>query len=431
MEEKFLYHIWDEGHLATALQTVSGKTVRINYSGQFNTFRGPDFVNAIINLDGEDLQGAVEIHLNTADWLKHNHQEDHFYNSVILHVVLVHNTAQQVTQKENGELVDILELQNQLSEDIQKLIRSYEDEPKKKRNDYCDKLSAIDNEHLAGILSLHGHMRFMGKVKRFNASLALSDFDQILYEGIMEAAGYDKNKFNLLQLAQSITYQNLQDWQNEDLDVIGLISILLCSSGLLAKSRNRVDQLFYDKIIAAYELQSFYARNLNIDCQLFRIRPSNHPLFSLVILAEFLFSCLSQGLLKHFLEEVELGSPDAKTRYTRFVELFQPEETGLLGAKTSLGKTLLNNIFINIYLPIMYLYAQKLANSELMNSIMTSYVSFGALPENYITRFMCGHINASQQKLTNGKTLYQQGLMDIYYRYCRYHLCGQCKPSGG
>jgi len=52
MDEKFLYHIWDEGHLAANLKTVSGKDLKVNYQGQFNTFRGPDFVNAIISVEG-------------------------------------------------------------------------------------------------------------------------------------------------------------------------------------------------------------------------------------------------------------------------------------------------------------------------------------------------------------------------------------------
>ncbi|HQB97513.1 MAG TPA: DUF2851 family protein, partial [Candidatus Cloacimonadota bacterium] len=46
MEERFLYHIWDEGHLIPELRTVSGKSVRIVYQGQYNTGRGPDFKNA-------------------------------------------------------------------------------------------------------------------------------------------------------------------------------------------------------------------------------------------------------------------------------------------------------------------------------------------------------------------------------------------------
>lgn len=117
MEERFLYHIWDAGHMQNELRTVTGKSVQVKYQGQYNTNRGPDFRNALIEISGELLRGDVEIHLNSNDWIAHNHHEDHYYNQVILHVVLNSNGKSQ-TIKENGEPVEILELKNQLSQDI-------------------------------------------------------------------------------------------------------------------------------------------------------------------------------------------------------------------------------------------------------------------------------------------------------------------------
>ncbi|MEN6445657.1 MAG: DUF2851 family protein [Candidatus Cloacimonas sp.] len=426
MDEKFLYHIWDEGHLAGNLKTVSGKELKINYQGQFNTFRGPDFVNAIISLNGEDLQGAIEIHQNTQDWIKHAHQEDVHYNQVILHTVLNHNGSQPYTIKENGELIEILELKNQLSEDIQKLLSDLEDKDLISGNDYCDLLSAIDNDRLFGILAISGKQRFMSKVHRFNVSLSLSDFDQILYEGMMEAAGYDKNKFNLFQLAQSIPFAKLREWFKEGMTSKEMLSLLIGSSGLLPKSRNRLSAELYAELLSTYESQRYYARKLDIDWQLFRIRPGNHPVFRLILLSEFLYNCLPDGLLNYFLNNLELAEPKPSKRYQTFSQLFKPQQEGLLHNRQGLGITVINNIYINIYLPILYLYYQKLAKAEMTESILQSYVTFKALPENYITRFMCNHINSSQVKAVNSKTLYQQGLIDIYYRFCRYHLCSEC-----
>jgi hypothetical protein len=429
VEEKFLYHIWDAGHLSSDLRTVSGKPLRIQYQGQFNTFRGPDFVNTIINLDGEDLRGAVEIHLNTQDWLKHCHHEDQFYNQVVLHVVLNHNGVGKHTVKENGELSEILELKDQLSEDIQKLIGDIRQTHVQSGDAYCELLSAIDNDRLFAILSLYGRQRFMGKVRRFNAALSLSDFDQILYEGMMEAAGYDKNKFNMLQLAQSITFANLKEWMNGSLDSLGMTGILSGASGLIAKSKNRLSEALYQSLLQAYELQPFYARKLSIDWQLFRIRPGNHPLLRLILLSEFLYSCLKEGLLSRFLSDVEYAFPKPELRYKRFKLLFSNITNDSLLHSKGLGRTVINNIYLNIYLPIMYLYAQKLSDTAMTQSVMESWDTFAALEENYITRFMCRHINPSQISAVNKRALYQQGLIDLFYRTCRYHLCEQCKEQ--
>jgi len=426
MDEKFLYHIWDEGHLVPNLKTVSGKDLKVNYQGQFNTFRGPDFVNAIISIEGEDLQGAVEIHKNTQDWIKHSHQEDVFYNQVILHIVLNNDSPSPFTMKENGELVEILELKNQLSAEIQKLLADIGDKTLASGSDYCDLLSAIDNDRLLSILSISGKQRFMSKVRRFNASLSLSDFDQILYEGMMEAAGYDKNKFNLFQLAQSIPFAKLKEWYQEGLKTDEMISIFVGSSGLLLKSRNRLNNEFYNTLSRSYESQRFYARKINVDWQLFRIRPGNHPFFRLILLCEFLYNCLQEGVLNFFLNTVEAAKPAPQKRYQTFRKQFKPKQEGLLQNNPGLGITVINNIYINIYLPILYLYYQKLARTEMTESVLQSYLTFKALPENYITRFMCNHINPGQVSTVNKKTLYQQGLIDIYYRFCRYHLCSEC-----
>ena len=430
MEEKFLYHIWDANHLNPLLKTVSGKSLKVLYQGQFNTNRGPDFVNAIINLDGEDLQGAVEIHLNTQDWNRHAHQEDHFFNTVVLHVVHTHSGKAIRTIKENGEMIEILELKDQLSDDIQKLISEIGKTPLTSGDGYCDLLSAIDKPRLEAILATHGKQRFMGKVRRFNASLSLSNFDQILYEGMMEAAGYDKNKFNLLQLAQSIPFSILRTWAEEGMDTVAMVAILCECSGLLGKSRNRIEPQLFNSLTQAFEQQGFYARKLTIDWQLFRIRPANHPLLRIVLLAEFLHSTMQQGLLNCCLDEVEANMPNPEARYKRFAKLFQPHQNSLLPQSKGLGRTVVNNIYLNIYLPIMFLYAEKHADTSMADSVMESWNSFGALAENYITRFMGNHINAGQVAEINRKSLYQQGLIDIYYRYCRYHLCEECCQNG-
>lgn len=426
MDEKFLYHIWDAGHTRNDLKTVSGKTLSIKYQGQFNTQRGPDFVNAILDIDGETLNGAVEIHVNTQDWKKHNHQEDEFYNPVILHAVLNHDSPYVHTVKENGDLVEIVELKDQLSDDIIKLINQAPITLPKSGYDYCELLSAIDSDRLLAILAIHGKQRFMGKVRRFNASLSISGFDQILYEGVMEAIGYDKNKFNMFQLAQSIPIESIKQWQTEGLDYISLCAILCCSSGLLAKSGNRLSDSVRTKLIDAYERQMFYGKRISIDWQLFRIRPGNHPLIRLIHLTKFIYKGLSEGLLSLILRDVESDCISAKERYQRFQKLFASTENELLGKSTGLGKSVVNNIFINIYLPVMYLYAQKVSDSALATSVLDSWNGFGALPENYITRFMGRHINAGQLSKVNKHSLHQQGLMDIFYRTCRYHLCKEC-----
>jgi len=55
-----------------------------------------------------DWYGDIEIHINASDWIKHKHQNNKRYNSVILHVVWKND---QDIRNYNGELIPCLELE--------------------------------------------------------------------------------------------------------------------------------------------------------------------------------------------------------------------------------------------------------------------------------------------------------------------------------
>ncbi|MEX0331650.1 MAG: DUF2851 family protein [Puniceicoccaceae bacterium] len=68
--------------------TQGGHNLSIRSPGVWNRGSGPDFQDAVLELDGEVRIGDVEIHLYREDWWRHGHASDPAYNKVILHVVL-------------------------------------------------------------------------------------------------------------------------------------------------------------------------------------------------------------------------------------------------------------------------------------------------------------------------------------------------------
>ncbi len=428
MEEKFLYHIWDAGHLLTPLKTVGGKNVQVSYQGQFNTARGPDFHNVIINLDGEILRGDVEIHVNSYDWIAHEHHEDVHFNNVILHVVM-NAGLQKFTVKENGEAIEILELKTQVSDDIRKLLEAPETASKEEPSTYCDLLSAVDNDALVSILSAWGLKRFKNKARRFSAALMLSDFDQVLYEGMMEALGYDKNKYNMLSLAQAIPLNDVRSWQREGLSALELVAILCCSSGLLERCGKHLDENLSSRLIQSYEQQPFFARKLQIDWQLFRIRPLSHPLYRIFAMASLVHKTAEQGLLEFFLEKTLLAEADGKKVFQAFNGIFASSSLPGTESLPRPGKGLTGNIYINIFLPVSYMYCDKHTDSETRERIIRHYLEFPALQENHVTRFMGRYLSPSHLQTVKEKTVLQQGLMELFHRYCKYHLCAECQAD--
>lgn len=89
MKEDLLYFIWKTSHLTFNGQTTTeGEIVEIIDPGEYNNDSGPDFFNAKVRIGETVWAGNVEIHINSSDWLNHNHHNDPAFNNVILHVVV-------------------------------------------------------------------------------------------------------------------------------------------------------------------------------------------------------------------------------------------------------------------------------------------------------------------------------------------------------
>lgn len=67
------------------LQTTEGDLVIVEDVGQHHQNAGPDFEFARIR--EATWAGSVEIHIHEEDWMKHGHQKDKRYDTVVLHVV--------------------------------------------------------------------------------------------------------------------------------------------------------------------------------------------------------------------------------------------------------------------------------------------------------------------------------------------------------
>lgn len=426
MEERFLYHIWDGGHFLPDPVSVSGKEIRILHTGMFNTNRGPDFVNAIVDIGGHTVTGDVEVHLNTYDWIAHAHHEDPYYNNVILHVVFRHGSGHELTIKENGETAEILELGKILSDDIHKLWTSHQDAGKATLPKFCDLLSGIGKDRLLSIVNYWGIERFKSKVRRYNAALLISDFDQVLYEGLMEALGYDKNKLNMLKLAQALPYAKLREWHKQGLDALDLISIYSAASGILERSAKYLKEPLYQMLTARYEEQGYYAAKLDVDWQLFRIRPGNHPIYRLFSIAPLLIRSIDEGLMKYCIDRMNLVPQEPAAQIKQLGVIFH--ESCLPGAEAlpQPGSGLMKTLYLNIWLPISYMYYEKMGDQEQMLSIMSCYKQMGALPENHILRYMQRQINPTLRREVGTLAIFQQGLLELFARYCKYHCCKEC-----
>jgi len=425
--EEFLYHIWDAQHLIDKLTTVSGKPVRVHYQGRWNRDAGADFKDAIIEVAGVKLRGDVEIELETYNWILHKHHENPTFNTTILHVVYEHNGKYDYTISENGSHVEIIEICKLLDRDITKLLQQYHEVKFETPERVCSAFKDLELDNLEQELVEAGISRLESKIKRFKAEHYFADFDQLMFQGLIEASGYSKNKFQMLQLALNIPYRKLIEYYERGMSRDEFIAIWLGSSGLIEKIPKIIPIEQQNKWKQLYAAQRYQNDYYNIEWHLFRIRPVNHPVMRLLQMSELIYGSFSGFLYKIFLKQLSI--PKEKLKTTLFLKRFYlsfPFSYALPEEKYHLGKTRMDTMLVNIVLPLVVVYSREKGYLDLEKAVWKIYREIHGLPNNYITEHLHKMMTKEQVKLAKRKAIFQQGLLKIYYEFCQDHACEGC-----
>jgi len=425
--ERFLYHIWDAQHLKTRLKTKSGKKLNILFQGRWNTNSGPDFNAAIIKIDKKVKQGDIEIDMSGNDWKNHGHQENPEFNNVILQVVYENKSDTQLRITENGRLIEVFELIHYLDINISKLIKKYSGLQFKPQGKSCLFFSELEIEKLAYILANLGHHRLQQKIKRFSAELFFSDLNEIFYQGIMESLGYSKNKFQMLLVAKKLTYKKLREFRNKGMRKLEMISLLLGSTGLFKKLPSTFPQDLIHKLGSLYQTQIYQKQNFDINWNLFRIRPNNNPAIRILQISGFLYNSLSDSIIANLIPLFSFPESefDLKKFQHNLFKFFRSDNIGLPD-NCKLGKSRIDTILVNTIIPLMIIYARQKKYQGLEKIILEIYKRFRRLPDNQITNYLKSYLNPEQSRLASKNTIHQQGIIQLYQSYCRFHNCELC-----
>ena len=100
-------------------RTCSGQALRVRSPGSWNRGAGPDFKEAVLELEGEARIGDVEIHLYREDWWRHGHETDPAYDRVILHVILFGGGMERETATAGGTVPEEWVMGPWLREDLE------------------------------------------------------------------------------------------------------------------------------------------------------------------------------------------------------------------------------------------------------------------------------------------------------------------------
>ncbi|MFQ5826189.1 MAG: DUF2851 family protein, partial [Dehalococcoidia bacterium] len=273
-----------------------------------------------------------------------------------------------------------------------------------------------------------GEERFQDKVARFQAGLATEEAGQVLYEGLMEALGYSRNKEAFRELAQRLplrVLEGLVQGKGAERGNLILEALLLGTAGLLPSQRDpsgtrAPPQGGLERIWASLGGgESMTETRWHFS----GVRPGNHPTRRLAAACGLILRFLDRGLVEGILELVREARPPSGHRKL---------EAGLMVAgkgEALLGRGRAAEMALNIVLPFSFAFGELSGRGEVAERAMALYRSYPGLGENETTRFMAGQLfdGESPQGLSSARR--QQGLIQLYRRYCQERFCAEC-PVG-
>jgi len=413
MKESILHYIWQQKlFVSHGMKTTDGEPVEVIDVGKLNTDAGPDFFNAKIKV-GETLwAGNVEIHLNSSDWNKHNHDSDKAYDSVILHVV---KNADAEVFRFDGEKIPQLELiySNTIKKNYEQLIHDQKWIP------CSDKIMSVPNIFIQSWKNTLLVERLEQKMETIESLLNTNNqhWEEAFYITLARNFGFGTNSQAFEQLAKVTPLSVLGKHKD---NLFQLEAILFGRAGLLDLSSND-DYVLKLRKEYAFFVAKFDLKPINsIQWKLLRLRPDNFPHIRIAQFAALIYS--STKLFSKILEKPELDymndifecnpSEYWQTHYTFSSESKKKEK--------KLGQASKNVIYINTVIPFLFCYAQHKNNQELKDRVME----------------LLERIPAEQNSIVTGwknigldiKTAYDsQAFLQLKKNYCDDKKCLRCR----
>lgn len=413
MKEDLLQFIWQYSLYGPAgLATTAGEPVTVLHPGVLNRHSGPDFSAAKIRIGETLLAGAVEMHLRSSDWIKHQHSTDDAYKSVILHVVLEDDALHAAPG------VPVLVLAPHIPENVvlkyADLLRTTSPLPCAHQHQQVSEI--VKSSWLTRMLSQRWERRFAEYEVRLSA--LNGDFAALLYERLAAGLGFKVNAETFSRLARQTPLSILLKNRNSR---PALEALLFGQSGLFPENSTepyvQTLRTEYGYLQHKYSLQPLAAH----EWKFLRMRPANFPTIRIAQLASVLHllgdnlpALLDVSDAKEAVEK--LGVPVSEFWHTHAT--FKEGKAHAPQDKT-LGKSSAENLVVNVLAPLKYLRAAHSGNAaerERAEAFLDSLP-----PEK---NSLIAHFTDTGWKPRNASEA--QGMLELYNHYCSRKDCLNC-----
>jgi hypothetical protein len=443
LPESQIIKVWQYQLLdRTELATEGGEPIEIIYPGRINDDQGADFRDAVIAIRGKLIKGDIEVHVKSSGWQAHQHHRNPVYNRVILHVVMWHDT-EMAANLQNGEHIPTLALHKYVKSPSQWAEGEY---PPAALGMPCFRAAErLTTGIIAEFLVSAGEARFLAKAARFQSDLAQMGASQSLYQGIMGALGYSKNKLPMLKLSRRLPLQNLESITkgrtSEEECLARQQALLLGTAGLLPSPGSNWHQGNDDKWID--KLERLWASSHPTEAMsrnewhLFKVRPNNSPIRRIIAMSYLIHRYRRKGVFEELVNMV--NEVPANKGYCRLEKGLLVTTNGYwashfdfgsgsrMRSPTLLGSRRAADIIVNVLLPFTFAWSQFTSQPELERKAFDLYRCYPRLAANTVERHMMNQLGLSSRLVNTAQR--QQGLIHIYNTLCTQGGCNSC-PLG-
>lgn len=417
MKEDFLQYVWQYQYFDQAeLQTAEGERVLVIRPGHLNADAGPDFLGAQLLLNDVRWAGSVEIHLRSADWLRHGHHHDPKYDQVILHVVWENDSP---ITRTDGSPIPTLSLQDRVAVDLlssyQNLLQSpasipcapfIREVPELTRKSMQDRALMERLEEKAGLV-----------LEQYRGTG--NDWEATAYQVVAAAFGFKINQEPFARLSRALPQAVLKRHRHA---VFQLEALLLGQAGLLPGEQEGDDytqRLGKEYTYLAHKYQLAPDALRASDWNFLRLRPSNFPTVRLAQLAallsarEHLFSSLRQeGRLADFVDFFRVTPSDYW--HTHYLP-----GRGSTGGAKAMGTASIHTLIANTVVPLLVAYSRQMGEQVWQDKALDLLEQLPA-EHNRVTRVY------EDLRLENKTAADSQGYLALNHRYCSPRRCLAC-----
>ena len=403
--ERLLAKLWKErAARQTGLRTEAGKRVRVVYPGRSAGTAGPDFRDALLEVEGLGLvTGDVELHIRQSDWNSHGHGGDPNYNGVVLHGAL--QVDSEETRLRSGGQAPVVDLRALLEEGPDQDLGLDPRRANDQRLDLWQVLARRDFSRPASMeeagtaLDRAGDLRFRLKSRWFSRCILADGPDQALYQALMEGLGYSSNRRPFIELALSAPYQAVAQAAGQlspEERFPAIRGWLSACSGLSAAGATGPAGRSRPKGFGPAMNQG--------EWRLFRVRPANHPRRRIVGAASILDRFLEPGLAVGLGEIVEGVSPAKLNKALGVPGTAGPAFVGPGRAK---------DLAVNAVLPFMHAWAEARGHGPGPDAAWALYRLFPRLEDNELFREMAVQLLPHGWRSVVSTARRQQGLLHL------------------